>query len=230
MATAPMRAHSPSPPAPRTPHRGARHRPPGVRAWLVFLPLFAFSLGFAFALPFMNDPWGGAGFYGRSVSLEAPDFRLTDLQGEPLGLADFAGRYTFLMFGYLGCDGLCQSQVLVLHQLRRALGPEAARFVFIAMDPERDTPEALERFFSGAYRGIRVLTAADMATVQEVARAYNAAFSRGPGDGEGGYTIDHPGYVYLIDPRGRIRLVFAGRAIRPEAVRADLLQLQRQAT
>jgi protein SCO1/2 len=194
------------------------------------VPLFAFSLGFGFALPFLNDPWGEGEFYGRRVSLEAPDFRLTDLEGTPRGLADFKCRYTFLMFGYLGCDGLCQNQLLVLHQLRLALGPHTARFVFVAMDPERDTPETLRAFFAGGYQGITVLTGEDIRAVQEVALAYNAAFSRGPEDAAGNYTIDHPGFVYLLDPRGRVRLVYAGRAIRPEAVQGDLKRLQHHST
>lgn len=196
----------------------------------MFLALFAFSLGFVVALPFLGDPLAPPGFHGRPLSLAAPDFQLVDLDGRPRGRADFAGGYTFLMFGYLNCDGLCQSQVLVLHQLRLALGAADARFVFVAMDPERDTPAHLREFFSAGYAGITVLTAPRLETVQEVARAFNAAYGRGPGDGAGNYAIDHPGFVYLIDPRGYIRVIYAGRGIRPDRVRDDLVLLQHQPT
>ncbi|MEQ8496078.1 MAG: SCO family protein [Gammaproteobacteria bacterium] len=210
-----------------------------MRVQLAFVCLFAFSVGYAFALPFLGTPFTGHDFYGRSIHLAAPEFTLEDLDGRAFGQADLTGTWTYLMFGYVDCDGLCQSQVLVLHQLRQALAGEATRFVFIAMDPVRDTPERLRQFLGGGADDTRVLRGATMGAVQAVARAWRAGFSRGPGtgvrDGTGTgtaigneYRIDHPGFVYLVDPGGVIRLVYAGRALRADRLRADLLSLKQQ--
>ena len=194
---------------------------------MAFAGLFAFSVGYAFALPFMDAPFAGRDYYGRSLHRPAPDFLLEDLDGRPVGRADLAGHWTYLMFGYLDCDGLCQTQVLVLHQLRQALAGDGVRFVFIAMDHLRDSPERLRQFLGGRFDDTRILRGASMNAVQTVARAWNAAYSRGPGRE---YRIDHPGFVYLVDPAGDIRLVYAGRALRADRMRADLVALKQQSS
>ena len=84
-----------------------------------------------------------------------PDFTLTERGGQPLHLADLAGKVWVADFFYTTCPGPCPMLTSRLSEVQKALGsnPEV-RLVSISVDPEKDTPEVLkvyaERFKAGA--------------------------------------------------------------------------------
>jgi protein SCO1/2 len=82
------------------------------------------------------------------------------------------------------------------------------------VDPERDTPEALAKYvtaFDPRFLGLR----GDLAATQRAAKEFKVYFEkRKSGDG---YSVDHSGQSYVIDPQGRLRLL-----VRPDRISADL--------
>lgn len=79
----------------------------------------------------------------------APDFSLTDQHGAVVSLADFRGKAVALSFIFTNCPDICP---LIAGQMRAAwdLLDEKRRddvvFLGVTVDPERDTPEALQAF------------------------------------------------------------------------------------
>jgi len=83
-----------------------------------------------------------------------PAFSLTERSGQPLRLADLAGKVWVAEFFYTTCPGPCPILTRHLGDLQIALGPAPdVRFVSISVDPDNDTPAALkeyaERFHAG---------------------------------------------------------------------------------
>lgn len=80
---------------------------------------------------------------------DSPDFSLTDQHGAPVSLSDFRGKAVALAFIFTNCPDICP---LIASQMRAAydLLPEDRRadviFLGVTVDPERDTPEALQAF------------------------------------------------------------------------------------
>ena len=74
------------------------------------------------------------------------------------------------------------------------------RFLFITVDPERDTPEHLKQYLSNFDPRILGLTGtpAEIAVVAAAYRAYYIKVST-----SSGYTIDHSTLMYLMDRRGK---------------------------
>jgi protein SCO1/2 len=147
--------------------------------------------------------------YGRSLEL-------TDHAGKPRRLEDFRGKAVVLFFGFTHCPDVCPTTLADVAQALNKLGPDAARVqvLFVTVDPERDTPQVLAQYvtaFDARFLGLH----GDLAATQRAAREFKIFFEkRKSGDS---YSVDHSAQTYVIDPRGRLRLL-----LRQERIGADL--------
>ena len=66
-------------------------------------------------------------------------------------LAGQRGRVVLLFFGFTSCPDVCPTTLSDFKQVRQRLGKDADRvsFVFITVDPDRDTPERMAKYASG---------------------------------------------------------------------------------
>jgi protein SCO1/2 len=139
-------------------------------------------------------------------------FALTDQRGEPFTLAQLTGRWSFLFFGYTHCPDVCPTTLAMLDKVSRELdrGPTSnrdVRFVFVSVDPGRDTPAYLSKYvgyFNPDFLGV---TGADEALTQ-LTRQLGIYTEREPPDADGNYLVGHGTAVLLIDPAGRLVGVF----------------------
>lgn len=139
------------------------------------------------------------------VSWQHPQagFHLTDASGKARSLEDFGDRVVVLFFGYTHCPEVCPTTLADLAQVRRQLGPDAARVqvLFVTLDPERDTPQVLGKFvpyFDPSFIGLY----GDAQATADAARAFGVNYQKHP-DKDGGYTLDHSDGTYLIGIGGK---------------------------
>lgn len=173
-------------------------------------------------VPYLKNPFNDFDYYGRPISRLAPNFTLKDTNGSPVSLADFHGRFVYLMFGYLGCRDVCHSQALTFYMLNKRIKTEKVHFLYVGMDPEHDTPEKIAAYFDSRAANFNGLVAESLRQVQDIAITYNAYFSIEPDSRYGGYGINHPGHIFLIDPAGELRLVYSGALLNAEGMIGDL--------
>jgi protein SCO1/2 len=146
------------------------------------------------------------------------DFALTDHTGKARTLADFRGKAVVMFFGYTRCPDVCPTTLADLSQVMKALGPDADRVqvLFVTVDPERDTREVLGKYV-GAFDPRFLGLSGDAGATQRAAREFKVYYEkRKTSDG---YSVDHSGQTYVIDPRGRLRLF-----VRPDRLASDLLE------
>ena len=158
-----------------------------------------------------------------SLAIGGP-FRLTDHRGQAVSEADFRGQPMAVFFGFTHCPDICPTALGDMTALIERLGSRADEiaWLFISVDPARDTPEELTRYLDAFDPRIRGLTGTE-AQVAEAAQSFRIAYRRIPQDG-GTYTMDHSSSIFLLDRSGR----FAGSLDRHEndAIRlAKLLPL-----
>ena len=137
--------------------------------------------------------------YGRSLELQDTSGRLRHLE-------DFRGKAVVLFFGFTHCPDVCPTTLADLAGVVKTLGPEGDRVqvLFVTVDPERDTPEALAKYVA-AFDPRFIALRGDLAATQRVAKEFKIYFEkRKQGDS---YTIDHSAQSYVIDPQGRLRLL-----------------------
>lgn len=153
----------------------------------------------------------------------AEDAMVRSADGATVRWGDLAGRPRALFFGFTHCPDICPTTVAELDAARARLGSRARslQIDFVTVDPERDTPAQLARYFS-SFEGVRAF-AGDAAATAQIANAYRVSYTRSAGDGPD-YTMDHTASVYLIGRDGQVvdRLPFGAP---PEVVDAKLRQL-----
>ncbi|MFQ5873769.1 MAG: SCO family protein [Dehalococcoidia bacterium] len=159
----------------------------------------------------------------------APDFALTDHNGQPFRLSDQRGNVVVLFFGYTSCPDVCPTTLALWRQVHDALGPEAerVRFVFVTVDPDRDTPERLRQHltvFNPAFLGLR----GTPAELKQVYKAYDVSHEKVlVGQSAAGYLMNHTATVFVIGPEGRLGSSH-GFFTPPEEVVSDIRQLLRR--
>lgn len=176
-------------------------------------------LGGSIALLVMGRP-GPANL--PAVAAIGGPFSLTDQHGRTVTDRDLNGRPFLVFFGFTHCPDICPTTMFEISEILRKLGPEGDRMraVFITVDPERDTPEALKAYMSSFDPRIVALTGEPEA-IAAVAKAYRAIFRRIPLN-EGGYTMDHTAIVYLMGKDGRFVTPFHLTRRTTDAAAAEL--------
>ncbi len=187
--------------------------------------LIAVSLAFTTAIPFLHNPLGGQGYYGQDIYRKAPSFQMQDAANHTIDIGKYKGKFVYLMFGYLACESVCHTQALIFNALSRQLKSEKVQFLYLGMNPAEDTPERVSAYFDSRAPNFTGLVAKSMRQAQAIAADYHAYFYVDPKGDEQTTTINHPGFIYLIDPQGYLRLVYMGNYLDLQSMLADLNQL-----
>ena len=131
-------------------------------------------------------------------------FALIDHTGKPRTEADFRGKLLLIYFGFTYCPDVCPTDLqaigLALDQLGAA--GEEVQPLFITVDPERDTPQLLADYvplFHPRYGRIERRRQRDPASRARIQSLLRQGCDRRRSD----YTVDHSGYIYLMDRAGQ---------------------------
>lgn len=155
------------------------------------------------------DPAGDAvGGLVANASIGGP-FTLTDQNGRPFGLADLAGRYALIYFGYTYCPDVCPTELGKVAAAIDLLGDAGARVtpVLVTIDPARDTVAALHDYVPLFHQRLVGLTGTE-AEIREVAQKYRTFYRKVETAEFDQYLMDHSSFVYLIDPAGAVIAMF----------------------
>jgi protein SCO1/2 len=131
-------------------------------------------------------------------------FTLTDQSGKTVTDADFKGKYMLVYFGFTFCPDVCPTELQVMAGAMEKLGDKAEKVqpVFVTVDPERDTPEALAKYVKQFDPRLMGLTGT-AEQIAHVAKEYRVFYEKvKDDDGSGDYTMDHSSVVYLMGPDG----------------------------
>jgi protein SCO1/2 len=118
-----------------------------------------------------------------------------------------------IFFGFTHCPDICPAELQVMSAALDALGPKADEVapIFVTLDPERDTPEAVGAYVKNFGKTFVGLTGSPTA-IANAANAYRVAYQKfeyKDKDGNYGYSIDHSALVYLMDKDGKYLVHFS---------------------
>jgi protein SCO1/2 len=134
----------------------------------------------------------------------APDLNLVDQHGQPFALGSQKGNLALIYFGYTHCPDVCPATLGAFAAARRQLGAAAehVRFIFITVDPSRDTPEVLRTYLAQIDPAIVGLTG----TPAAIARAEHdyGVYAAG----ERLDAVTHTDRIFLIDRAGNWRRLY----------------------
>jgi protein SCO1 len=137
----------------------------------------------------------------------AADFELIDDQGNPFRLSDHQGRVIAMFFGYTHCPDICPLTLMHMRDALEHLGEDAenALFLFVTVDPERDTPEQMHKYVARADEDVVGLTG-DREELERVWEAYDIIVEKEPRE-DGSYLLGHSAQIWLINTDGQLAMV-----------------------
>ncbi len=129
-------------------------------------------------------------------------FTLATTTGGTVSNDSLKGKPFAVFFGFTHCPDVCPTTLLDLSNTIKQLGSDADRmqFLFVSVDPGRDTIEQLKLYLSSFDPHIIGATGTD-AQIADIARAYRAIYEKVPT--KDGYTMNHTATTYLMDANGQ---------------------------
>jgi protein SCO1/2 len=179
------------------------------------------AIGLCVALPALAGERFKSGVF--DPPRDAPDFTLKGSNGTPAKLGAYKGKVVALAFGFTYCQKVCPVTLGKLAQVFEKLGKSGddLQVVFVSVDPDRDSPERMKEFLS--FFGPRFLGATGEAKeLQAVRDAYGIVAEKAASEDKRlGYEVHHSSSVYMIDRKGKLRLLLPfGRPV--EEMRHDI--------
>ena len=139
-------------------------------------------------------------------------FATIDMDGKVFGIDELKSHWSFLFFGYTHCPDVCPITLAVLNDVRQRLAAvgmvDDVQFIFVTVDPERDTQEQLKQY-TGYFNPDLIGLGGNMAQVTSLTSQLGVVFLYGDKSADGGYIVDHTASVFLTDPMGRIVGIFS---------------------
>lgn len=150
---------------------------------------------------------------------------LVDHDGQATRFPLSQDRWQLAFFGYTHCPDVCPVTLHKARMLLDQLGPQASRLqvLFLSIDTTRDHPEQVKQFVTRHDARIKGLTG-DAEAMQAVANEFGVLTRRFQGKTALAYTLEHSSFLYLLDPQGRVRVMYPATVDLQDIAR-DLQQL-----
>jgi protein SCO1 len=125
-------------------------------------------------------------------------FTLIDDTGATVTDKTLAGKPYAIYFGYTYCPDVCPTTLFDLTRWIKELGPDADKlnYVFVTVDPERDTPKLMHQYLASFDQRIRGFTGTP-AQIAQIAKKYRVYYKKVP-TSDGSYLMDHSAMIYLM--------------------------------
>jgi len=161
--------------------------------------------------------------------IPAPPINGVNLDNTPFGLADLEGRVKVVFFGYTFCPDVCPLTLANMKSVYDTLKEDErtkTAFIFISVDPERDTPERLAAYvgaFNPAFYGIHI-PEDKLTQVKKEYGVYAEKNVLSASQSAADYLVDHTAFVYVIDKENNLREIFSHDAPKND-IAADIAHL-----
>lgn len=157
-----------------------------------------------------------------------PAFELINTHSQAQTQALFKDHWSVLFFGYTSCPDVCPTTLTQLAQVKAALAAvpqnQQPQFVFISVDPKRDTPAQLNgylKYFDPSFIGLT----GTQPQIDSLTHALGVPVFYQQLE-NGSYTVDHAATLFMVDPQARLYALFTP----PYEVRALAEDLRRIVT
>lgn len=130
-------------------------------------------------------------------------FALASTAGGTFTQDDLKGTPSLIFFGYTFCPDVCPTTMAETTAWRAQLGltPDQLRIIFITVDPDRDTLDAVKGYVEGFDPSIIGLVG-DAAQTEAVKAAFGV-FSEKAETTDDYYLVNHTALTFLIDAQGK---------------------------
>lgn len=132
-------------------------------------------------------------------------FEFRTATGATYSTAPEAGRPMLVFFGYTHCPDVCPLTLADWKRAKTELGDDGqkVRYVFVTVDPERDTRVVAQRYaaqFDAAFMGL----SDNGDTLVQMMSAFGVTAARESSTDSTRYFVSHSGQTFLLNDRGEL--------------------------
>lgn len=171
---------------------------------------------------------------GFPIKKELPNLPLKDQDGRQVTFSQLTGKVLIVSYIYLHCPDVCPVIIKRMSEVRDKLNKEGLRdriyFVFITLDPRRDTPEAIREYVRTRNLDLKnwVFLTGDENTINSIIKACGVVALKESAEhselGES-YYITHIDKISLVDKKGKIRKHYKGSSFDMSELSRDIERL-----
>lgn len=153
-------------------------------------------------LPLEFQPQMGVSIISPPIKL--PDTNLINQDGNPFHLDSIKGHWSLFFFGYTHCPDICPTTLTSMNRLAKTAGSSDMKYVFVTLDPERDTPEKLKEYVH-YFNTDFIALSGDKTNIDSLTETVGVIYEIDKNNGNKNYDINHYSAILVIDPQGRLR-------------------------
>jgi len=170
----------------------------------IFLFLI-FSLVFASVYFFLNKDYKQKGIIQQVESqdnLPGGHFSLKSQDGDVFDSRS-SNKLMLLYFGFTYCPDVCPTTLIKMADIIDRLKKDSEKInpIFITIDPERDTAEAISEYLGAFHEDIIGLTGTK-SEIDKVAKDWGVYYEKQPIKGADDYTVNHLDIIFLANSNG----------------------------
>lgn len=137
-----------------------------------------------------------------TIGFHSP-FTLTATNGDTFTQENLKGTPSLMFFGYTFCPDVCPTTLAESTGWRTALNlsEENLRIIFVSVDPERDSLDALGEYLTAFGTPVVGLTGT-LEQIDNVKRVFSVFSEKVDDPGASEYLINHTASVFMIDGDG----------------------------
>ncbi len=157
-----------------------------------------------------------------------PEFELTDHNQQVLSNEHMRGKWNLMFFGYTNCPDVCPNTLSIMDNIMNEMGSEereSVKVYFVSVDPERDSLDSLSKYMS-YFNPDFIAATADSDKLNVLTKALGVSHKiKKKSASDMAYSVNHSGYVVLIDPEVRYSGLFFSDPENVQAIARDMNHL-----
>lgn len=192
------------------------------------------ALALLFSLPILSNLTLSNTTHGHALNTPVNNFSGRDSQGITRALSDYKGKFIYLIFGYTHCNAVCPLQAHLLQQFDKqwqelnldtdndgAKSNSDIHYLFVSLDPENDDTESVTAFFDNRGSRFTGLKVEDPDKLRVLLRSFHEQPFKNIDN-----SISHTGNIYLLDPKGKLRIRYTSGQLKVQHLISDLRKIR----
>lgn len=143
------------------------------------------------------------------------EFKLSTDDGKVFSYDDLKNKYSLIYFGFSYCPDICPVIIQKLNEVANLMNESElskVQFIFVSVDPSRDTPETLKAFVSQFGDKVLGLTG-DKDQIDKLVTSLKGYYAKvDNNEDSNNYYVDHSSFIYLLDPQVNLVSQFTSAA------------------
>jgi len=178
-----------------------------------FFQVFFFisiSLIYCLAMPlYAYNPSEIKGMFSEAENLKP--FQLIDHNGNLVTNESFKGHWSIVSIGYTHCPDICPATLTKYQQIQQILERyqpaflQETHFVFVSVDPHRDSPEHLKNYITYFHSDFIGMTG-DIKNLQNFIKSIYASYIK-PDTKAQHYEVAHSAALHIINDQGQLQAI-----------------------